>query len=183
MKTVRYRDTDGVMQEIPVAELANGEIEVTSPEVDGPCWVNVDELKPGPIRQPVFTGECADAIWYIQQSLYEVLPKTYETWEDEFRRDMNPGEQIGLWLWVTRCYLKAIRGRDVSMEVKNAYMTVLTGCLLVPRDSIVKAMPKVCISREDAEWMVGLFYETPEPWAVVWSAVEAMKQQKGRAFS
>lgn len=55
----------------------------------------------------------AEQIPYIQRTLAEVDPKTLAQWEDGFRRDQHPDQEIGLYMDICRAF--------ESLVVEHAY--------------------------------------------------------------
>lgn len=82
----------------PAAELAPGMVEAQVEGV-GRVWINSAAVKlSGNFKHPQSEPELRDFIEReIQKPLAEVWPKTLAELEDNFRRDAEPEQEIGLW--------------------------------------------------------------------------------------
>jgi hypothetical protein len=73
--------------------------------MDGEYWVRASEIEtPTTYKHAPFEGELKKAIEEIQECLREARPLSYLEWEDGFRTDTNPINEIAIWLKAARKY-------------------------------------------------------------------------------
>jgi len=93
-------------------------------------WVVAAEVNAETSYQhPPFKGEKMDNIRYIQRSLREVHPLTYEKWEDGFRRDLNVENEIEAWMHCSRCYNNFVARNALNSAEKKEAFHILAVCM------------------------------------------------------
>ncbi len=68
-------------------------------------WANSNQLTQNTYQHPPFEGELKQKISNIQKELESVNSQTYAEWEDGFRRDQNPKNEIAIWEHIVSVYL------------------------------------------------------------------------------
>ena len=92
---------------IPKKELAPGCIRarIHGIGIDDPVFVAGDQLhQPGPLIHPPFDEDVRPYIGQIQIAFAEHRRLSVEEWEDGFRRDRNPDQEIALWIHAAMIY-------------------------------------------------------------------------------
>lgn len=79
----------------------------------------------GKHRYDEFPPVVVTQIKEIQQLLSDVYPKSYQEWEDGFRRDEHPLREIELWLIVAQGYQHFSESLDVGAHAKQEIFKVL----------------------------------------------------------
>ena len=170
-KTVRVCDPDTKkITTIPVGEVGPGMVRVSIDDfstvselarqlgakpraitgVEGEVWIEASKL---PLLQPPFSAEDREVLVVIRDSLQEVHPLTLEQWEDRFRRDANPKQQIADWLHVAKVYKHFSTGRDLSPEQKLDVFTAAWACSGGPSyNSITMTLRELSLAQADEIW-------------------------------
>lgn len=142
---------------IPAAELAPGMIRLKL-QTGEIVWAKASECKTGPLRHPPLEGEVRDLVIRIQKTLEEVYPHDYAFWEDGFRRDTNPSQEIAIWLHISRIYEGFVTNRPTNLgERKDAFRT-LVACSTGTKETALQAVHLSSLSREDASVLVNKFF-------------------------
>jgi len=68
--------------------------------INDPVWMNVNDLEGNMdgLYHPPFEGRTKQDVEFIHYSLRNVNYKTYEQWEDGFRRYVHPDQKIQKWM-------------------------------------------------------------------------------------
>jgi hypothetical protein len=143
---------------IPARELAPNMVQVQLEGVPGVVWVDARELNANSYQHPPFTEEIRDILRQIMASIGEVYPLSLEQWEDGFRRDANPEQEIALWLHVAEVYRRLTAGADLSQEQKTDYFRVLVGCMNSPREHVLQVVTLQEISKAEAISVIDAFF-------------------------
>jgi hypothetical protein len=162
-KTVRVLDTKThTITTIPASELAPGMVRARVAGIEGDVWIDASTLHPNEgYAHPPFTGELRQKIETIQELMAEVLPKSYEEWEDGFRRDQHPESEIAIWCNLALGYRFLTDGQDYPDEAKREVLRILLACINNGREHVLATVTPQFFSREqvremldrlDAEW-------------------------------
>jgi hypothetical protein len=127
-ETVRVYDVPSqTLVNIPACELAPGMFRARLHGVEGDVFVDSRQIQlGGPFRYPPFPPAVLEVLRHIQVTFGEVQPRTLADWENGFRRDTNPDEEVRLWLFMAEVYRRWTRGRRLSFVRKfELYLVVL----------------------------------------------------------
>jgi hypothetical protein len=158
-KTVQVYDlTTKKLSSIPASELAPGMIEAVVAGI-GLVWVAAANVQiGGPYRHPPFTENIRQRLRRIKASLDEVFPKTLEAWEDGFRKDLYPRQEIAIWLHIASTYQRCTATRALTPQQRRDYFQVIMACSTGPREQVFEVVQLAAISRQEAERAVELYY-------------------------
>jgi hypothetical protein len=150
---------------IPARELAPGMTRVFIADV-GEVWVNVKELRGGPLRHGAFPESVRALIRRLQEVFAEVYTKSFEEWEEGFRRDTNWGKEIELWLRMANVYQHFTEGRLLDREQKQHYFSFILACANNgPDKAHLTCNPRTLSQKrkkEIADWFSQLPLEVPD---------------------
>ena len=137
---------------IPKCELAAGMAKVRIKGMDGEYWVRASEIEtPTIFKHPPFDGELKKAIEEIQECLSEARPLSYQEWEDGFRSDTNPGNEIAIWLKAARKYRELTMKQYKDPNQKRDVFRILGGVLVGGDDAMTIVGDLECIGKTQAE--------------------------------
>lgn len=129
---------------MPACELSAGMVRIRITGQPDEVWADAAKLNATSVhRQPPFTGELAAKIRYIERSLREVYPKTYEDWEDGFRCDLYAEDEINSWVHLCRCLNDFIAIHLSPREERQQAFDVLAACLI----GTPETAPAICRSK------------------------------------
>jgi hypothetical protein len=114
---------------IPARELAPGMVRARVEGIEGEVWVEASQVHQGPVLQPPFGEDVRQVVRHIRDALQDVVSLTAEEWEDGFRRDANPAEEIAFWCSVAEAYMHFTASRSLSPEQKRDLLEVIFACL------------------------------------------------------
>jgi len=89
--------------------------------------MNLDDMKPGPIRRAQLSSELVLRIDTVRAAVAEVCALTEAEWRDAFQRDANPEHELLWWERVAGCYVALVAGRTFSPARRQAAFNVIFG--------------------------------------------------------
>src|SRR5665213_188402 len=152
-KIVRiYDPVTGKIGAIPSAELAPGMVEADVEGV-GRAWINSAAVKlSDKFKQPPFEPWLKDFIEKeIQKPLAEVWPKTLAQWEDIFRREAEPEQEIGLWCRIAERFEEFSKSESLNPAQRQDCFAIMLHCSTVPPEQILEVVPLKALTREQAQ--------------------------------
>lgn len=158
--TVLWLDSEKqVLVRIPAAELAPGLIQAHMNGVDEPIWVEPNTLRQGNIKHPPFPEPVRRELEEMYEVLREVYPISFQEWEDGFRRDHTPENEIAIWRRIAHWYKYfALSGDSNSAEQRRDYFRLLLTCSNSPRQNIWQVADRGVLSRPEAERVIAAYY-------------------------
>jgi len=152
-KTVRiYDPAKGKVNVIPSAELAPGMVEADVEGV-GRVWINSAAVKlSDKFNQPPFEPWLKDFIEKkIQKPLAEVWPKTLAQWEDIFKREAEPEQEIGLWCRIAERFVEFSKSERLDPAQRQDCFAIMLHCSTVSPEQILEVVPLKALTREQAQ--------------------------------
>ena len=80
-----------------------------------------------PLRHAPFEEDILALLRIIKARLMDVYPLTLAKWEEGFRKDTHPEQQIAFWLAVSERYEQETTGKPLNMAEKNNIFRRLLG--------------------------------------------------------
>jgi len=125
MKIQFYDFETKTVNEMPEDELAPGCIKVRIQGMEGEYFVSAETLKQSAMRHAPFNPEMKEQMRYLENVFREVFPQSAEKWEEGFRRDTRPKEEIDLWLNLARHYQHHTQDSVLSLKAKKEYFSII----------------------------------------------------------
>jgi hypothetical protein len=163
-KTVRiYDSATKKINTIPAAELAPGMVEAQVEGV-GLVWIDSAEVKGGgKFKHPLFEPELRDFIEReIQKPLAEVWPKTLAQWEDNFRRDAEPEQEIGVWCRIADRFAKFSKSEGLNQAQRQECFAIMLHCSTVPAEQVLEVVTLKALTREQARRAIEAFLKAKD---------------------
>jgi hypothetical protein len=152
-KTAQVFDpATGKINTIPAAELAPGMVQAQVEGV-GLVWINSTGVKGlREFRHPPFEPEWREFIELeIRKPLADVWPKTLAQWEDNFRCDAEPDQEIGLWCRIADRLTKFSEAESLNLAQRQECFAVMLHCSTVPPEQILEVVALKALTREQAQ--------------------------------
>lgn len=157
-ETVPFFDVEaGRVVRIPASELHPGAIQVRVQGIDELVWALPDQLTPGEIKHPEFNDDIREYIRLIQEAFAEHRPLSVEEWEDGFRRDADPEQEIALWLHAAEIYTVFATGEPDAGRRQDVYRCIVA-CLTTGPDTVWQVLRPEALSRSEAEQVVNQYF-------------------------
>lgn len=154
MAPVLNTDTNEVVQ-TPIDKIGPHMVRA---RIDGKdCWVDSRKLSVSEYKHPVFSGDRKDHVINIQKKIHDVYYKSYKDWEDGFRRDANPDQEIAIWEYIISIYESESSGYS-GLEQRKEILQVAIVCSYSAPDIALNQVQLKTISPEKARSVIAAFY-------------------------
>lgn len=141
---------------IPAAELAPGMIQAQVAGV-GLVWIAASQAKlEGEFLHPPFDDEWRELLSMIKERLDAVHPMTLKQWEEGFRKDENPEQEIGIWSRIATAY--QVLGSTAPAEQRREIFNLILACVNNPREHVLEVVKLEHLSRKEAQQLMDKYY-------------------------
>ncbi|WP_265594205.1 hypothetical protein [Haloferula sp. BvORR071] len=157
---VRYYDTaTKTVVRIPKAELRPGVVLVKAADDPEPMYMDASDLKLGSIQHPTLPEELRAGIEHLAAELADVNPQSAADWEDGFRRDQNPEQELAGWLHLA-AILKVMSTRHgYDLPRRKECFRVLVACFTGARATVRERSDPTLLPPSEVELTIKYFYE------------------------
>lgn len=154
--------------EVEVYDFVKNEVYLVSEDKLGPemmrvsldgkmYWANANQLTQNTYQHPPFEGELKQRIINIQKELEAVNAQGYAEWEDGFRRDQNPANEIAIWERIVGVYRMFSKNyQDISVKREIYRLTVM--CSYSEPSVVLKQVNNQLISANLAQEIITEYY-------------------------
>jgi len=150
-ETVPFLDPSGRVVQIPRSQLQPGMLQVQIQGREGRVWARADQLKKNTqMRNPPFNEEDCACIRQIQAAFAEHRPLSFQEWEEGFRCDADPRQEIAIWLFAAEVY-KAFTDNEPSAQRRADVYGVILTCVTTSPDTFREVLRVEALSRGDVE--------------------------------
>jgi hypothetical protein len=120
-------------------------------------WANANQLTQNTYQHPPFEGELKQRILNIQKELETVNSQSYAEWEDGFRRDQNPKDEIAIWERIVAVYRMLSKNyQDISTKREIYRLTVM--CSYSQPSVVQKQANNQLVSVEVVQEIIAEYY-------------------------
>lgn len=147
----------GRVVRIPASELRPGAVQVRLQGTDEVVWALPEQLQQGEVKHPEFDEGIRDYIRQIQTTFAEHRPLSFEEWEEGFRRDANPEQEIALWSHAADVYTAFTAKEPAADRRRDVYRCIVT-CLTTGPNTVWQVLRPEVLSRTEAEQVVNRFF-------------------------
>jgi hypothetical protein len=156
-KSVPFLDVSGRIIQIPSSELRPGMIQVRCQGTNETVWAFPAQFNPSEVRHPPFEEDVLAYIRDIRETFLEHRPMSLDEWEDGFRRDANPLQEIAIWSHAADVY-RAFGTKDTSPERRKDIYRIIVTCLATTPDTVWQTLELKVLSRREATRIVRQVY-------------------------
>ena len=144
--------------QIPASELAPGAVQVQIQGHEGLVWTD-QHLHTGEIKHPPFDEDLRDIIRAIHSTFSDHRSLSFEEWEEGFRRDNNPEQEMAIWLHAADVYHNFVEPED-DMDHREDVYKCIVACMISSPENVMHVLPSSSLSQEEKQSIIQLFYET-----------------------
>lgn len=155
----RYYDVENRrVLEVPVTEL-EGLMQACVEGIDGLVWIDPEKLPLalGELKHPPFDEDIREYIRHIHTTFIEHRDLSFDDWEEGFRCDKNPAQEIALWSHAADVYSMFAKSEESLEHRKDIYRCIVV-CLNTEFDDVWNVLRLSCLSHEEAAQVVSAFY-------------------------
>jgi hypothetical protein len=145
--------------QIPKSELAPGMVQCKIQGRSGLVWREATSvnLKNSPYRHPPFEGEIRSMIEFISRAFPDVYELDYQTWEDGFRKDTNPHDEI--YYWIVAANVFGEFAKDKPLPYRKEVFQLLTVCNVTPQDTLPSVFDREILTASEANAIAASYYK------------------------
>ena len=121
-------------------------------------WADSAQLQQNEYQHEPFEGEVKARIENIMVSLSEVYPLSYEEWEDGFRRDQNPINEIIIWERIVSVY-QSYTNQTSELAIKRDIYSVVVTCSYSEPAQVLNQISLKSLSEAKAKEIVRAYYQ------------------------
>ena len=99
----------------------------------------------------------------LQKTFSEIDPSSLEKWVDDFRRDVDPDNELKIWEQMATAYETVLASRNLSLDGKREVYGVLLVRSGAPDEEVLKRVKLKVLTEKDAREILALYVGKPEP--------------------
>lgn len=119
-------------------------------------WADSAQLQQNDYQHEAFQGEIKARIESIMTNLSEVYYLSYEEWEDGFRRDQNPINEVVIWERIISVYQQFSEKESGLPKKKEIYSVVVT-CSYSEPGQVLNQVSLNELSEEQAKEIIRVY--------------------------
>lgn len=140
------------------------EIKQEDPPVE---MLNVDDISAGPVLHKTLTPEQLEKVDFLYETFKEVDETPKSQWIEDFKRDDDPDDEIGVWMEMASAYNLWTFDKDLSIPVKEeAYKVILYRSMYAPED-VLEEMELEFLTGDEAIEIMNGYTREPDPIEVI----------------
>ncbi|HMK04141.1 MAG TPA: hypothetical protein VK489_08120 [Ferruginibacter sp.] len=127
--------------------------------------INANDISLGPPRHDTLSSQQLKKIKKIHETFAEVNPASLEETITNFKRDLNPDNEISVWLSMAAAYEKFIllKGQNVDLKIKEeAFKLILMRSMMPEEEAKAKSDLKI-LSHKDVQIILNYYNQAPKP--------------------
>jgi hypothetical protein len=124
-----------------------------------------NEIQVGEIVHDSLTTDQLDKIKIIQTTFQEVYPTTLEETITDFKRDLNPDNEIAIWLSMADAYQNYLNSKNTRLDLpqkKEVFKLILSRSMM-PSDKAIEDSDLKILTREEANKVLSFYKDIPKP--------------------
>ena len=144
---------------IPSAELSPGAVLIQIEGDSVPVYADSAALRIGEYQHDALSDGAVEAIREFMLEFTDVCSRSYDQWEDGFRRDRNPDREVAGWLHLSRI-LRVMSDRyRYNLPQRDECFRILVACYTGGRDTVRDRSDPILLPVAQVEEMARFFYE------------------------
>ncbi|MCC5453347.1 hypothetical protein LMJ53_16650 [Rheinheimera sp. UJ51] len=156
-------------ENVEVIDVETGDVSTVSSDQIGPgmvrvsyegkeYWADSAQLQQNEYQHEPFQGEMKTRIESIMNNLSEVYSLSYEEWEDGFRRDQHPINEIVIWERIVSVY-KHFSNRASSLASRKEIYSVIVTCSYSEPNQVLNQVSLNELTEEEAREIIRAYYQ------------------------
>jgi hypothetical protein len=156
-------------ENVEVIDVETGDVSLVPSEQIGPgmvrinyegkeYWADSAQLQQSEYQHEPFEGNVKARIESIMASLSDVYPLSYQEWEDGFRRDQNPINEIIIWERIVSVY-QSYANQTQELAVKSEIYSVVVTCSYSEPDQVLNQVSLKSLSDVKAKEIIRAYYQ------------------------
>lgn len=156
-------------ENVEVIDVETGNVSTVSSDQIGPgmvrvsyegkeYWADSAQLQQNDYQHEPFQGEMKARIESIMTNLSGVYYLSYDEWEDGFRRDQNPINEVVIWEHIISVYQRFSKKESSVAKKKEIYSVIVT-CSYSEPGQVLNQVSLHELSEEQAKEIIRAYYQ------------------------
>lgn len=129
----------------------------------GSSFVPLSRLRPSATFRSEFTPEQLDRLRVVVEIMGEVFPGSFEKWASDFRRDRSIENELRIWEFISKAYLRATSRFVLDEGQKSEVFALLLMRSQQSSKRVIRAMTLKAVSPQIAEIILEGYEDKPRP--------------------
>ena len=125
--------------------------------------VNPTQLQPGPIRHGELSAELVKRVELFLPIFQDVDPSSKEKWLEDFRRDLNPENEIVIWEAIASALNQFVANEKPDLALKQEAFGLLLARSASETDAAIASKPLKHMTLAQAHALLDLYTAPPQP--------------------
>jgi hypothetical protein len=121
-------------------------------------WADSAQLQQNDYQHEPFEGKVKARIESIMARLTDVYPLSYQEWEDGFRRDQNPINEIIIWEHIVSVY-QSYATQTSELAIQSEIYSVVVTCSYSEPDQVLNQLSLKSLSEVKAKEIIRAYYQ------------------------
>ena len=140
----------------PNASPESGTVGVENTQASKAQWIDPNELQKGPLQRETLTSKQLGRIAAIRKVFAEIDSQTADQWADNFKRDLNPDNELAIWERMAKAYSLYCDKRQLTLDgKKEVYKIILLRSMASPDDVLARVKLAILSEQEARDVMSG----------------------------
>lgn len=131
--------------------------------------VSVDptKIERGPVRHARLSAAQVTRLRKVHSTFAEVDGQTFAEWEDDFKRDADPDENLRIWEDMEIAYLKFCEGKSLDVATRKEVFKVVLLRSMAPESEVLRQGKLRILSEAEAKQIMRGYPSEPKPVEVI----------------
>ncbi|MBC8754189.1 hypothetical protein H2O64_05865 [Kordia sp. YSTF-M3] len=125
--------------------------------------VDPNTIEQGPILNKTLTDKQIEQITYLFETFKEVDPTPKEKWIENFKRDLNPDNEIAIWMMMANAYTSFCKDKTISLATKNEVFKLVLIRSSLPENEVLQEIDLSYLSEDDAKSILAAYTLDAKP--------------------
>jgi hypothetical protein len=125
--------------------------------------VDPNTIEQGSILNETLTDKQIEQITYLFETFKEVDSTPKEKWIDDFKKDLNPDNEIAIWMMMANAYNNFCDNKTISLDTKKEVFKLVLIRSSFPENEVLKQIDLTYLSEDEAKSILVAYTLDAEP--------------------
>jgi hypothetical protein len=130
-------------------------------------WVDPNAVQQGPVQHVLLPPPLVERIKRVHQIFADVEGTPLEKWLDDFKRDLDPEENVRIWEDMAVAYEKYLAGREVPVEIRKEVFGVVLFRSMASEQDVLSRIKLRRLTPDDARKIMAGYPSAPAPITII----------------
>ncbi|WNM18188.1 hypothetical protein [Flavobacterium capsici] len=129
--------------------------------------IDPNEISIHEIVHDTLTAKQIEDITKIHSTFAEVDTTSLENTLNDFKRDLNPDDEIQIWLQMANAYQSYMKGKNKTLEQKKEVYKLILSRSMMSSEEVIQNLDLKILSKKEAEEVLSFYTDNPMPIRVI----------------